>query len=149
MGNTGITGIVLLMAGLTLSLVGNVGLTFPPGTMRALVGSFFLVVAAAFFSIVISFYLSKKILTTHAFGHLALETVQEKEDGYTSADKTYTSMIGKNGIAKTIMRPAGKIMIDDEVYDATAESSYIDKGEEIIVTQYINSQLFVRKVIKS
>jgi membrane-bound serine protease (ClpP class) len=55
-------------------------------------------------------------------------------------------MMGKEGIAKTVLRPAGKIQIDDETYDATAETGFIDKGAKIRVTNYINAQLFVRKI---
>jgi len=55
-------------------------------------------------------------------------------------------MLGKEGIAKTILRPAGKILIDNETYDATSESGFIEKGEKIMVVHYVNAQLFVRKI---
>lgn len=148
-GVAGISGIVLVLVGLTLSMVGNIGFSFPHGAMRALISSFFIVVIATFLALLISFYLSRKILTTHAFGHLALDTVQDKEDGYTSADKIYASMIGKQGKTYTILRPSGKIIIDDEIFDATALTSYIDKGEDIEVVKYANAQLFVRKIVTS
>jgi membrane-bound serine protease (ClpP class) len=44
------------------------------------------------------------------------------------------------------LRPAGKVLIDGETYDATAESGFIEKDEKIKVNRYINSQLFVRKI---
>jgi len=145
-GVAGVSGIILVVAGLTLSMVGNIGFTFPPGVMKPLIGSFFIVIIATFLAIVLSFYLSRKILTTPAFGHLALETVQDSSEGYTSADQHYTEMIGKQGIALTILRPSGKVIIDDEAYDATAITSYIDKDEKIVVVKYETSQLFVRKI---
>jgi membrane-bound serine protease (ClpP class) len=55
-------------------------------------------------------------------------------------------MIGKQGIAFTILRPSGKIEIEGDVYNATALTGYIDKGEAILVVKYETSQLFVRKV---
>jgi membrane-bound serine protease (ClpP class) len=79
------------------------------------------------------------------FGSLALETVESFEDGYTSSDSRYLEMVGKKGIAHTILRPAGKVMIDGEIYDATALSGYIEKGETIEVARYETMQLFVRK----
>lgn len=145
-GVLGISGIILIVVGLALSLVGNIGFSFPEGTFRAFISSIFLVITSAFLAIVISFYLGKKILTTTIFGRLALDTVQEKSEGYTSADIHYTSMIGKKGKALTILRPAGKVEIEDEVFDATAITGYIEKDEPVEVVKYETTQLFVRKV---
>jgi membrane-bound serine protease (ClpP class) len=144
-GVAGVLGILFIVAGLTLSMVDNIGFRFPEGSFNAILGAFFIVVIAAFLAIVGSFWLSKRILTTHAFGHLALETVQDKEEGYTSADIHYQEMLGKKGIAKTILRPSGKVVIDDELYDATAITSYIEKGATVEVVKYETSQLFVKE----
>jgi membrane-bound serine protease (ClpP class) len=144
-GVTGILGIVLIVAGLALAMVGNIGFHFPEGTFRAFVSSIFIVIIASFLSLVISFYLGRKILTTTVFGHLALDTVQEKAEGYTSADLQYADMVGKKGKALTILRPVGKVIIEEEVYDATALTGYIEKGESVEVVKYETSQLFVRK----
>ncbi|MDD5694665.1 MAG: NfeD family protein [Bacteroidales bacterium] len=145
-GVLGISGIILIVAGLAFSLVGNVGFHFPGDALKALVSAVFMVIIASFISLVISFYLGRKILTTTVFGHLALDTVQEKSEGYTSADIMYMNMAGKKGKALTILRPAGKVIIGDEVYDATAITGYIEKDEDIEVVKYETSQLFVRKI---
>ncbi|MBP6977119.1 MAG: nodulation protein NfeD [Lentimicrobiaceae bacterium] len=145
-GVLGISGIILIVAGLAFSLVGNVGFHFPGDALKALVSAVFMVIIASFISLVISFYLGRKILTTTVFGHLALDTVQEKSEGYTSADFMYMNMAGKKGKALTILRPAGKVIIGDEVYDATAITGYIEKDEDIEVVKYETSQLFVKKI---
>ncbi|HOW26572.1 MAG TPA: NfeD family protein [Bacteroidales bacterium] len=145
-GVLGISGIILIVAGLALSMVGNIGFHFPEGAFKALISSIFLVIIASFMSLVISFYLGRKILTTTIFGRLALDTVQEKAEGYTSADIHYMNMSGKTGKALTILRPAGKVIIGDEVYDATAITGYIEKDEAVEVVKYETSQLFVRKI---
>ena len=80
------------------------------------------------------------------FGHLALDAVQNVEEGYTSADTEYQEMLGKQGIAFTVLRPAGKVKIGNDVFDATAISGFIDKGEAIEVVSYQTGQLFVRVV---
>jgi membrane-bound serine protease (ClpP class) len=77
---------------------------------------------------------------------LALDTIQDKNEGFTSANKIYSSMIGKTGTAYSMLRPSGKVMIDDEVYDATALSSFIESGSPVEVVSYQTGQLFVRKV---
>jgi membrane-bound serine protease (ClpP class) len=44
-----------------------------------------------------------------------------------------------------VLRPAGKVKIEDDVYDATALTGYIDKGAEVEVIKYETGQLFVIK----
>jgi len=144
-GVAGISGIVLIVIGLTLSLVGNVGLDFSGVSVEAILQAFFIVVIAIFIALLGSFFISKQIFTTTIFGHLALDTVQNIEEGYTSADEEYQDMLGKQGIAFTVLRPAGKVKIGNDVYDATALSGYIEKGEPIEVVSYQTGQLFVKK----
>lgn len=60
-------------------------------------------------------------------------------------DMTAKNLVGKEGIAFTVLRPSGKIEIEGNVYDATAESGYIEHGEKIVVVKFETAQLFVRK----
>ncbi|MCB2219368.1 MAG: nodulation protein NfeD [Bacteroidetes bacterium] len=145
-GVPGILGIIFIMAGLTLSMTGNMGLDFTGIELTGVIKSFFIVVIAMFLSLVLSFYFSKKIFTTTIFGHLALDSEQHKEDGFTSSDNSYKSMVGKTGEAFTVLRPAGKVKIGDDIFDATAEAGFIDKGDKIRVTGYQTSQLFVIEI---
>lgn len=146
-GVAGISGIFLVIAGLTLSLIDNVGFNFRPVDFNKLISSFFLVIISIFISIVGSYYLTKSLFSRNRlFGSLALETVQSSEDGYTTSDSRYREMVGRKGIAQTILRPAGKVMISDESFDATAITGYIEKGDEIEVVRYETTQLFVKRV---
>jgi len=54
-------------------------------------------------------------------------------------------MIGKTGVAHTILRPVGKVKIDDDIFDASSEIGHIEKGEKIVVVRYQASQLIVKK----
>jgi membrane-bound serine protease (ClpP class) len=145
-GVPGITGIVLVVAGLTLSMTRNEGFDFSQVHLTGLIRSFFIVVTAAFCSILLSFYFGKKILTTTTFGHLALNSVQNRDEGFSSSYKDYKDMLGKTGTAFTILRPAGKIKIGEDIYDATAETGYIEKGTPVKVCGYQTSQLIVKKL---
>jgi len=146
-GVAGIAGIILIIFGLTFSLIGNIGFDFRPVNPEKIISSFFLVVTSIFLSIVASFFLTKYLFSRNRlFGSLALETVQSSEDGYTTSDSKYREMLGKTGIAHSILRPAGKVMIGGEMYDATALTGYIEKGDEIEVVRYETTQLFVKKI---
>lgn len=144
-GVTGIAGVVLVMTGLLLAMVDNMSFNFATQYFHEIVQAFFIVVIASFVSLVTSFYLSRKLFNPTAFGKLALSAVQSASEGFTSADKKYRSMVGRNGLSHTVLRPSGKVLIDSEIFDATAESGYIEKGESVIVIKHETAQLFVRK----
>lgn len=144
-GVPGIAGIILIVAGLTLSMTGNNGFNFGKVELTGLIRSFFIVIIAAFTSLLLSFYFGRKLLTSSTFGHFALDSVQNSDEGFSTSDNVYKSMVGKTGMAYTILRPAGKVMIGEDIYDATAETGYIDKGTSIKVTGYQTSQLIVKK----
>ncbi len=146
-GITGILGILFMVAGLTLSMVGTVG----PGTfdidLKSLARAFFTVIIAFFFSIFGSILITKHLFNTkYSFGsRLALAKTQEIDEGYTSATESYQNMLNKEGVAKTILRPSGKVDVEGDMYDATARSGYIEQGEKIVVVGYRTGQLIVKK----
>lgn len=145
-GVAGITGIALVVAGLALGMVDTQSFELGYFPFRELTVAFFIVIIASFVSLSLSFWISRKLFTSTTFGQLALTSTQESSEGYTSALESYSQMLGMEGVAKTVLRPSGKILINDETYDATAESGFIEKGEPVKVVDYINSQLFVRKL---
>jgi membrane-bound serine protease (ClpP class) len=145
-GVTGIVGIFMMLMGLTLAMIDNLYFEFSPGATVKLAEAFFIVVIAFFTSVTGSIYLTRKLFTGKTFfGDLALVTTQQKNEGFTSADVSYNDIAGKTGVAHTMLRPAGKVMIDGILYDATALTGYIDKDELVEVVKYETSQLFVRK----
>jgi len=149
-GVTGILGIFLMVMGLTLAMIENTFFEFSPSATVKLAEAFFIVVIAFFISVSGSIYLTRKLFTGKTlFGDLALITTQKKEEGFTSADATYTDITGKTGIAHTMLRPAGKVMIEGTLYDATAQTGYIEKEESIEVVKYETAQLVVRKLRKT
>ena len=145
-GVAGISGILLIITGLTLSMIDNSGFDFTGVPMKGIVKSLLTVIISIFVGIILSFYFGKKVLTSNVFGKLALDTVQNADEGYTAAFDDTKQMVGKKGFAYSILRPAGKVMIDNELFDATALSGYIEKGENIEVVKYETSSLFVKKI---
>lgn len=145
-GVAGISGIILIVTGLTLSMIDNIGFNFTGVPFQGVVVAFFIVIIASFFSLIGSFFLTRKLFGGHTmFGDLALLTTQQSNEGYVSSDAHYTEMKGTEGIAFTMLRPAGKVEIEDQIFDAVAESGFIDRGEKIRVVKYENAQLIVRK----
>ncbi len=149
-GVTGISGIVLIVASLVLTLVFNVGFKFkfdPEFNASAYVSKMtILVLVSTLAGFFISLWLGKKLIMAETrFGSMALRTELDSNRGFTSQDMRNEKYVGKEGVAQTILRPAGKINIDGEIFDATAEHGYIEAGEKVKVTKFENAQLFVKK----
>jgi len=147
-GVLGIVGIVCIVFGLTLSLVGSmpsatspIDLPNPAGFLKALLT----VLVSIVISLAASFYFGSRFLESSMFSKFVLNTTQKTTRGYMSSHVTAINMVGKKGIANTILRPAGKVEIEGDIYDAMAESGFIEKGENIEVIKFESAQLFVKK----
>jgi membrane-bound serine protease (ClpP class) len=145
-GVAGISGIIFIITGLTLSLVDNVAFEFEPHHIKAIIASLLLVIFSMLISIVGSIYLSKKLFSSGSFlGHLALSAVENAEDGYVGVDMSAKKMIGKTGIAMSVLRPSGKVIIDNLILDAKSEDGFIDKNTEVEVIRFETGQVYVIK----
>jgi membrane-bound serine protease (ClpP class) len=146
-GVAGILGFLVVFAGLVLSLINNIVFDFEPVNTQRLGVAIMTVVVGVFGGIILSLYVGNKLFTAHAgpFRNLALNTVQETKDGYLNVDASFIALKGKSGKSQTVLRPGGKVIIDGEIYDAVAESGFIDRGENIVVVKVGTSQLYVER----
>lgn len=145
-GIAGISGLVLALTGLVLSMVDNIIFEFEFHAAEAVtvvLKSLMIVAIAMFLAFVLSIYLSKKALTSNAFSWIVLNSTQQKEEGYISVDSSWKGLIGKTGVAFTNLRPSGKVEIDDETYDAKSEIGFIEKGQKVKVIDYRSGQVYV------
>lgn len=143
-GIAGISGISLVVIGLFLSLVGNVNFNFEGVSSDYMVNSLLTVVLGITLSFIMIILLLNRIGKENSIlRNVALNTDQE---GFSSVPGEQRLLIGKLGIAATILRPAGKVIIDKEYYDAVAIQSFIDKGKAVRVIKYENSQLYVSEI---
>ncbi len=147
-GVAGVLGILFIVIGLTLSLIKSVPTTDFPVNLpegNAFVKALFIVLAAMVVSIGLSFYFFGKFIKSSAFSRVSVQSKISNKEGYVGVDMTSQNLVGKSGTAFTILRPSGKVEINGDIYDATAETGYIDKGEKIVVIRFETNQLFVRK----
>lgn len=145
-GVTGIAGIFLIIMGLTLAMIDNIGFSFSQNALQKTIQAFFIVISAMFVAVAGSLYLTRKLFGGRTiFGNLALTEQLMTAEGNQTSDVERKNLIGVQGIAMTILRPAGKIMLNDKPYDAVSQYGYIEKGEPIVVVKYENAQLIVNK----
>ncbi|MDQ3191902.1 MAG: S49 family peptidase [Bacteroidota bacterium] len=145
-GVAGISGIALVLAGLTLSLVYNDGFDFTFVEPEKFLRAFLTVTISAVVAVFISIYFGAKLIYSSAFQRIILHSSQETSSGYSSASAYGHTLIGKTGTALTMLRPSGKIEVDGETYDATALTGSIEKDADIKVLKYESAQLVVKKL---
>lgn len=55
-------------------------------------------------------------------------------------------MLGREGEALTLLRPAGTVLIGDEKIDVVSEGEYITKGSKVRVIAVEGNKVVVRKI---
>ena len=143
-GITGISGIFLVVSGLILSLLNNVNFDFKPIHPADSSKAILTVIGGLTLGFGLIIYLSNKIGSKGLFKKLALETTLENKKGYIGVPTEGVNIVGKKGIAYTVLRPSGKVKVDEKVYDAVSVNGvFIEKGTQIIVVRYETGQVYV------
>ena len=145
-GIAGISGITLVVIGLVLSLLNNVNFDFEPVETGEVGKALLTVTGGMGFGFGLVLYLSSRIGAKGIFRNVALQATMEKSEGYIGVEMIGLQMVGKSGIASTVLRPSGKVRIDDVVYDAVSDDGFIEKGQAVKVLRYETGQVYVEKL---
>lgn len=143
-GVAGIAGIVCMAASILIGLVEN--FSFAPGRidLKAVSNAVLTFVGGILGAAAVIVFLSSKYAPKGIGIKSELTHCQDVEDGYIGVDTAPVKLVGRNAVCVTDMRPAGKIEIDGEAYDAVSQTGFIDAGTDVIVCKYENAQLYVR-----
>ncbi len=144
-GIAGVAGIIFVVGGLTLSLLDNINFDFEPVNRRAAGKALITVVSGVGLGFALIMYLSSRIGRKGLFRNVALVKTLDIESGYVGVPVEFKELIGKIGVASTVLRLSGKISVDGKFYDAVSEDGFIEKGTEIKVIRYETGQLYVIK----
>lgn len=79
------------------------------------------------------------------FKRLVLEMEETPDKGYVAAKKGLITLIGKQGIAKTTLRPSGTAEFDDTFVDVVTSGEYIEEGTSIVVTNVEGMRVIVKQ----
>ncbi len=145
-GIAGITGIVLIFTGLTLSMVQNDYFDFSFTSSDDISNAFTRVLFSIIGSVIVGILLGGKFVKSQAFGRFVLEDTQGASEGFTVKDESYESLIGKEGVAVTDLKISGKIELEDERYDAITTGDFVEAGTKVIVKKYKGNYLVVKKL---
>ena len=63
-----------------------------------------------------------------------------------SKKTTYENLLGKSARSYTILRPAGRIIIDGKLYDAQTDAEFIKKDRQVLVTEIKEGRIIVKEI---
>lgn len=106
--------------------------------------SFIIIVSIAAFIVLYLlniYFFKNKLLFLNRF---ILDEEISTEKGYV-AKESELSLLGKQLVAFTDLRPAGIALLNDEKYDVVTEGEFINKGTNVVVTHVEGMRIVVRQ----
>lgn len=144
-GVAGVSGITLIVGALVFAGIDKVSFEFLGDFVLVIVRSLFLVVSSSLIALGLSMWIGSKLLCSRRWA-FALHAEQKAEDGYVGVDLSIQEVVGKSGQTMTDLRPAGKVMIGQEIYDAVSLfGDYIPKNMPVRVKKFQAGQVYVVK----
>lgn len=147
-----ISGILLLAMELFVPGFGVLGIIGGLLTIYSLLDSFdsslfgILVLVLTAASVFISVTLFVRLgFSANIFEKSILNEGQTKEKGYNSK-KDYSYLLGKSGKSLTILRPTGRIKVEELEYDAKTRGSFIKKDSNIEVIEIKDGHIIVKEI---
>lgn len=147
-GVAGITGITLVVVSMVLIMLNNDFFNFEFVPMGDIVMATFATVGGISGGMLLLIFGGARLTDTKAFKRISLNDSQESSQGF-SVNSNTQAMMGKQGVASTILRPSGKVLIEDQVYDAFTRGEFVEKGEPIEVIGTEGVTLRVKKSVDS
>lgn len=144
-GVAGIAGITLVVVSMVLIMLNNDFFNFEFVPMGDIVMATFVTVGGISGGMLLLIFGGARLTDTKAFKRMSLTESQESSQGF-SVNSNTLSMMGKQGVASTILRPIGKVLIEDQVYDAFTRGEFVEKGEPIEVIGTEGVTLRVKKI---
>lgn len=148
-GVAGISGIVLVVASLALSMVDNAELWRWDGTLNLwpIVRPMGIVILSATAAIFASVWLVRKLFATRSFDHIALRQEMKASEGFTGVVLGLESIVGEEVTVFTDMKPSGKVKASDgHIYEATLKfGGFASKGESLKVVSSEQGRLYCEK----
>ena len=131
-GAPGISGGICLVLGIVLTAD-----TIEEGLTLAVI---VIIILAVMLTLILTLFHSRKIKSP-----IVLEEEMKAEHGYlSSSDLEY--LVGKEGVASTDLRPAGKCNIDGVEFDVRSEGKFIKKDSKVRISKIHENTLIVQEM---
>lgn len=144
-GVAGISGIVCIIVGLTFGMLNNDLFDFSGVDTHDLVQAFAVTFVSFVGCIILCVIVGRQLMSSKngVFSKIMLNAEQNVSQGFIGVVNN-DNLVGKIGIADTVLKPGGKVIIDDNLYDAISEDGFIDAGASIKVVSVSGGQVVVQ-----
>ncbi|MBQ2113889.1 MAG: serine protease [Selenomonadales bacterium] len=96
-------------------------------------------------AIILFALIATKLPSSKLWERVVLRETESAEAGYNSVDD-HGTLVGKEGIVISELRPSGKVEIDGNVYDVVSSGPYLEEGERVVVAEAVGMRIVVRRV---
>ena len=133
-GVTGVLGLLGIFTGLTLSLVDNELLfAWQAGAGVRLIMAVTTVVASITVGSIGGILLGGVLIASPKVPALALRRNLKAEEGFVGVEVPSSELLGQLGVAATVLRPSGKVLVRGTRYDAVAQGPLVEQGAQVRV----------------
>ena len=150
-GIAGIIGIICACCALVLVMIDNVIFDFsfvPDTALLEALGALLFALIGGFTFLILGML---RLPHSRLLKHIALLDTMDSQDGYrvhSTKEGPEKSLLNKEGRAYTVLRPAGKILVEGKIYEATTHrSEYIAQDTSIRVVSEEGRELRVEKTV--
>lgn len=141
-GFAGISGIILIVVSIFMSLIGG-----QPFLDYDIISMAIIQLGSALgLSIIAAFILFKYLPKSSTFNKLVLSQSETPNEGFTSHN-TNESLIGKTGKTITPLRPAGKAEFEDEILDVVTRGEYLETNIPVKIIQVEGIRIVVKEIV--
>jgi len=140
-GIAGVSGIILIIASLFLSLIGSDPVLDFEGISVAIIQ----LSVALLGAIILIFVMAKYLPKTNIFKRFVLSDAEKTNKGF-SSHPISKDLIGAEGIALTTLRPSGTAEINGKKVDVVTESEYVEKGQKLKVIAVEGIRVVVKPI---
>ncbi|MDP6796240.1 MAG: NfeD family protein [Candidatus Krumholzibacteria bacterium] len=137
-GIAGISGAVLLLAGVLLSRMA------PHGGSDDFTSALAVLLFSMIGTGVLFFGLLKYLPEARWMGSIVLETTQKSEEGF-SAEQHDPELLGQQGVCLTDLRPSGTIRVEGQRLDAITDGEYYEQGTSIHIVEVQANRIVVER----
>lgn len=138
-GIAGVAGIIALLAGVTMSLLGD------GASMDAVGNALTRVAISLFIAIGLGLVLMRTMTRSPFARRLVLESDMDAQDGWESTPDADHQLMGVVGKTITQLRPSGIANLGGARVDVVSDGELIDPGTEVIVTRVDGNRVVVRR----
>lgn len=145
-GVCGISGIILIIASLSLAMVDNGVFRDIDGSLnlQPLIRPMAIVVTSCTVAVFGSLWIVSRLYSTRSFDHIALRQEMKSEEGFTGVVSGLESLVGSTVTVFSDMRPGGKVQAEDgRILEATLKfGGFAAKGTSLKVISAEQGRLY-------